>query len=450
MKKTFIYSIFILFFLNTVSYSQKEDYNWIFSENIHIDFNQNPPMVSTIPHTLMPHDCTSMSDKDGNLLFYTDISNIYNFNHQLISKILKQSKHSKTVRVIPHPTRKYCFFYISRIQKVNYKKTQVLYLIDMNANGGKGSFSRISLINPKEKYLTNKFLVTRKFNSKDYWLLRFNKNKIIRNTIDSSGFKNDTYIDDFINIHHIKISPDMSKLFILDSSRTKFYIADYDCKTARINHIQQFGEENDPNGKAMLFEFSKNGNYLFHITKKYNKEKCAVVVYDMSQIDGSLNNGDTLSVINPTGKKENPYDASLAPNGNIYITFPGAEYLLAVEEDAGYPEKYVLNKKALYLNGNKASSSLPHYFNYHLSFKCDIIDCNTVSFYSYQENTLQSQHWDFGDGDTSDLLDPTHTYTAPGKYTVTLTGKYSDGTSRTLSKTITISPKPQVPKIVFD
>ncbi|SFW70248.1 PKD domain-containing protein [Chitinophaga sancti] len=43
--------------------------------------------------------------------------------------------------------------------------------------------------------------------------------------------------------------------------------------------------------------------------------------------------------------------------------------------------------------------------------------------------------WDFGDGSTSTDLNPIHTYTAEGNYTVTLTATSADGCSKTLTQT---------------
>ena len=43
--------------------------------------------------------------------------------------------------------------------------------------------------------------------------------------------------------------------------------------------------------------------------------------------------------------------------------------------------------------------------------------------------TITSWLWDFGDGQTSTLQNPSHVYATPGSYTVTLTVTNSDGVS---------------------
>ena len=57
-------------------------------------------------------------------------------------------------------------------------------------------------------------------------------------------------------------------------------------------------------------------------------------------------------------------------------------------------------------------------------------------------NGVQSVSWDFGDGQTSVAINPTHAYTNAGTYTVTLEVTLSDNTSQTITKTIEIFNKP--------
>lgn len=56
---------------------------------------------------------------------------------------------------------------------------------------------------------------------------------------------------------------------------------------------------------------------------------------------------------------------------------------------------------------------------------------------------INAWSWKFGDGDTSVLQNPSHSYISSGTYTVTLTATTSDGCNDTLSQSITIFPKPE-------
>jgi len=63
-------------------------------------------------------------------------------------------------------------------------------------------------------------------------------------------------------------------------------------------------------------------------------------------------------------------------------------------------------------------------------------------------NTIVSNNWDFGDllssSNTSTLTNPSHTYTNTGTYTINLNVTTNTGCSQTISKTLTVYPKPSV------
>jgi len=55
------------------------------------------------------------------------------------------------------------------------------------------------------------------------------------------------------------------------------------------------------------------------------------------------------------------------------------------------------------------------------------------------DGTIAGWNWDFGDGNTSTVQNPTHTYTAGGTYTVTLTVTDNDGATDSVSKPVTVT-----------
>ena len=67
-----------------------------------------------------------------------------------------------------------------------------------------------------------------------------------------------------------------------------------------------------------------------------------------------------------------------------------------------------------------------------------VINDLEVSF-TANSNYAISLNWDFGDGETSTAINPIHTYSEPGDYTVTLTANAADGAnSDTATKTISV------------
>lgn len=80
---------------------------------------------------------------------------------------------------------------------------------------------------------------------------------------------------------------------------------------------------------------------------------------------------------------------------------------------------------------------------YTIAFSESIV-CFNISFISYSSPTnATSWHWNFGDGDTSNVQNPTHLYSNSGNYTVQLIS--SDGINiDSISKSVTVYPKPIV------
>ena len=69
----------------------------------------------------------------------------------------------------------------------------------------------------------------------------------------------------------------------------------------------------------------------------------------------------------------------------------------------------------------------------------------SVSFTNYSQGNLTSRSWDFGDGNTSTVTNPTHTYTVAGSYTVTLTVTSAGGSdTETKLNYIVVSQPPPV------
>ena len=77
--------------------------------------------------------------------------------------------------------------------------------------------------------------------------------------------------------------------------------------------------------------------------------------------------------------------------------------------------------------------------NFDTTGNCDNSDTGFINTTSNTDNTTNSFHWDFGDGTTSTLKNPTKIYTVTGDYVVTLTSQNSkNGALETYSSTVSL------------
>ncbi|TWD83284.1 PKD repeat protein [Kribbella amoyensis] len=71
---------------------------------------------------------------------------------------------------------------------------------------------------------------------------------------------------------------------------------------------------------------------------------------------------------------------------------------------------------------------------------CDLLACDfSGTGSSDPDGSIATYEWDFGDGSTATGATPSHTYTAPGSYTVTLTVTDNEGATGTDSRPLTVS-----------
>ena len=72
-----------LIFVIAHGQAQKQTFNWFFGANAGFDFNSGSPVFQ--PGALNTLEgCASISDKNGQLLFYTDGTTVYNKNHTVM------------------------------------------------------------------------------------------------------------------------------------------------------------------------------------------------------------------------------------------------------------------------------------------------------------------------------------------------------------------------------
>lgn len=72
-------------------------------------------------------------------------------------------------------------------------------------------------------------------------------------------------------------------------------------------------------------------------------------------------------------------------------------------------------------------------------------DCNEPTVFFDEDPTSTAWLWDFGDGNTSTLRNPSHLYAVAKPYTVKLTRTFSNGSTQTVQRTFTISQPPTQP-----
>ena len=88
--------------------AQNEAANWYFGQNAGIQFDASGNLISSINDGQLStlEGCTSISDTNGDLLFYTDGRLVYNRNHQLMpngTELYGDPSSTQSALVVPLP-----------------------------------------------------------------------------------------------------------------------------------------------------------------------------------------------------------------------------------------------------------------------------------------------------------------------------------------------------------
>ncbi|MBI1182681.1 PKD domain-containing protein, partial [bacterium] len=214
-----------------------------------------------------------------------------------------------------------------------------------------------------------------------------------------------------------------------------------------MTYVWDLGNGSTTGNPAPSYNYGKDGSYTVKLVATSNngcKDSTTnnVAVYAMPMVDFSAANvcyGQTMTTTNKTTGAAK-YDWSFGDGMTSTTTSPSNFY-----KKAG---NYTVQLIATTSNNcvDSMSKTVSIYAKPIAGFDAkDVCDETAVSFAnnSYNAN-ITSHNWNFGDGNTSAVINPNYTYATAGSYSVTLITISDNGCSDTLSKAITIYPNPVV------
>ena len=174
---------------------------------------------------------------------------------------------------------------------------------------------------------------------------------------------------------------------------------------------------------------------------------------------GALISAKTITVPNGQGRVTLNFD--IPTPGNYILGVTAGSNLYRNNSGASYP--YTINGLVSITQSNSTTSTLTYYY-YCYDWEVEELPCtsapavvnitlnNTVNaqytysatgldvlFLNSSSGPITSYLWDFGDGNTSTLQNPQHTYAASGTYTVTLIVTSADGCQNSSAQIMTIT-----------
>ena len=233
--------LLVLFLLTFgVFYGQLESAHWYFGHNAGLDFTSGTAVPVFDGALNTKEGCASISDSDGNLLFYTDGRFVYNRNHQLMPNgqgLMGDSSSTQSAIIVPFPRdeTKYYIFTVGAYDGTDLDPNPVpegfhYYLVDMNLNGGLGDVEPFDNETnglpqfPEANLSSEKITAVIHNNSLDFWVITHFRDSFYAYKVTEQGVQNPVittigpYFDEQgypVNARgYLKASPDGSKIAI--------------------------------------------------------------------------------------------------------------------------------------------------------------------------------------------------------------------------------------------
>lgn len=430
----FKYCIIFILLIN-YSFAQKEASYWYFGFNAGIDFSSGSPVALNNGSLFTVEGCASISDANGNLLFYTDGTRVWNKNHNQMpagTNLYGNSSSSQSAIIVPKPGAPEIYF----IFTVDWSAGEFglnYYTVDMNLDNGLGdviSTNNIPTVNNLLSSPTSeKITAVKVLNEEAYWVISLKNGRFYVFKIDNNGVNsvpvsgNDGYAISEDVRGYLKVSPDGTKLVSANMS-SGTYLYDFDSSTGLITNEREvdlsgafgYGVEFSPSSKKL---YVSTGNY--DIEGNPAEEKLFQFNLDIDDVSQENINSTRIELHSYINQRA---ALQLGPDGKIYRAIDEQAYLGVINfpENIGTATFYQHN--AISLDGRLSGQGLPPFIQ---SFFVADINVQHVCYTDETTFSINSNEpvlavlWDFGDGSAASTeLSPIHVYNDPGDYVVTL------------------------------
>lgn len=368
--------ILILTFVGT-SYSQKEASNWYFGVYAGITFNT----VDSIPAPLTDGElktlegCATISDKFGNLLFYTDGITVWNKNHRIMKNgegLFGHVSSTQSAIIIPNPGKKNQY-YIFTVDAEDSSNGLNYSMVDMSLDSSRGRVieKNTHLISPVTEKIT---AIKHNF---DYWLIahQWEGNYFLSYKITDQGISPELVISPVGIIHegdiqnkagYMKFSTDGKKLATAIYWESTVEIFDFDISTGVLSNPTTL--TSDDFYGVYGIEFSPDATKLY-VTKNEDNSRLYQINLEAGSAQEML---DTKVQLAKYNDRYSYGSLQLAPDGKIYLARNFLEYLSVIEEPDTLGWACIYVNEALFLNDKLCGLGLPTFIQSFMTTDCDI------------------------------------------------------------------------------
>jgi len=427
--------------------AQKRAMNWYFGNYVGLNFSSNGT-ASTLSNgsQTATEACASISDLNGNLLFYTNGDSVFTHTGGLMSNganILGNHSATQGALIIPQPGVKN-IYYLFTIDDTSSNLFNLNYsIIDMSLNNGEGAVTSTKNVHLLTG-VSERLAATYNNTGSGVWVMvrdgdaaKFHAFSLtssgINNTPVSSSVGSSTSISWAVQSGQMKFSPDGS------------YLA-WACRSGNFVELLRFNKDDgtlDTWSRKINFpnsiwpygvEFSSDVSRFY-----VSCAQAGIYQYNMSYVVNQTLFEDSEVPITSSGTYR-AYGMQLAPNGKIYCASFWDGVHVINSPNSNFDQVDFQTSAHTYSGGKYCNEGLPSFLsNYFVDKRVVTSDTcfgDSTSF-SYLLELGDSVLWNFGDhgssNNTSTLSAPKHRFSSIGNYEVSLIIYNSDGADTVVS-----------------
>lgn len=431
-------------------YGQKQGNIWYFGFNAGVDFNSGSPEPLFDGKISTDEGCATISDNDGQLLFYTDGITVWNHQHEMMPNgqdLAGDPSSTQSGVIVPHPGDQN-LYYIFTVDNNVGAGGMKYSLVDLRLEDGLGDVveaeKNISLLNPSTERITavqhqnrrDVWVIAHGWNSNDFYIYKVGVNGLnLEPNIQSIGLIHSGGI--FHTHGYLKASPDGSKIAIAMGEREVCQVFDFDSVTGALSNPISI----DPNRYVYGVEFAPDNSRVYLSFR-----------YDLDIFQYNLEAGDEVAIQDSEFTIPTNFTIGalqLGPDGKIYVT-KYSPFLGVINNPNALGEEVDFIEDAINLEPGYASLGLPTFVqsffrSNSFSFLGTCVG-DTTHFLLDAPDQIQAVSWNFGDSlagirNLSNELNPKHIYKVPGTYMVQAEVVLNDGTNQSFTQTLKIADR---------
>ncbi len=439
---------------------------WYFGEQAGLDFTTGAPVPITDANLMFsPEGCASISDINGELLFYTNGSTVWNKNHEVMMNgfnIGGDSTAAQSALIMPLDGDN-TVFYIFTTQEVygTFDFDLKYTMVDMKHDSAKGMVVKknLRLVDSNTERITGSgftgspYILTHEYGNRDFRTYQITAAGLQAVTHSSIGEPH--RVENRATASgYTKFSPSITLVaMLLPGDSNQVELLNFDLATGELSNPRLINLDEPAPAEAYGLEFSGDELKLYiSMTDPVSK---------LIQLDlDSLNSPNEVVEIEAT-KFEYPvtnpgYGAlQLGPDGVIYLAMDNLGDLGSITNPGANDAAVGFSETGQTLSGRISRRGLPNFTQIggsalqqpSITVAVACVGLPTTFAGTGRDSSIEEYFWDFGDGFTSTDQNTTHIYLDTGSYTVQLILSNRCDTAMVLMDTVDVFTIPEQPDV---